>query len=288
MSRVSVGLPVYNGAAHLDEAVRSLLAQDVDFGLYVSDNGSTDRTEEIARELARDERVRYVRHDQNRGAVWNFNHVFQHTSGELFAWAAHDDRWRPEFLARCTEAFDAQPAASVCNVAWQPMDEAGEPVGPAVDAVAVKGDTRSRWRHVQRDWTVHSAIYGVIRRKHLAGTRLLRPIVAADLLLVAELALRGPIVAVDEVLHDKRVPSGDAVYRSHAEMADYLAGRRVRIGLPRLRVAAAELAALRAVEEPAGTRLGMARDTVAAYLAEGYWAIDLRELGHRLLHRGSH
>ena len=48
--RVRLGMPVYNGGDYVAEALDSILAQTYDeFELVVSDNGSTDRTEEICR-----------------------------------------------------------------------------------------------------------------------------------------------------------------------------------------------------------------------------------------------
>jgi glycosyltransferase involved in cell wall biosynthesis len=63
LPRVRIGLPAYNGERHLPAALDSLLAQTYgDFELIISDNASTDRTEEICREYAaRDSRIRYHR-----------------------------------------------------------------------------------------------------------------------------------------------------------------------------------------------------------------------------------
>ena len=53
MKRVAIGLPVYNGEEFLAAAVDSILAQTfADFELFISDNASTDRTEEICRRFA--------------------------------------------------------------------------------------------------------------------------------------------------------------------------------------------------------------------------------------------
>lgn len=58
--RVSIGIPVYNGENYLAEALDSLLRQSFgDFELLISDNASTDRTQEICQDYAaRDARVR--------------------------------------------------------------------------------------------------------------------------------------------------------------------------------------------------------------------------------------
>jgi glycosyltransferase involved in cell wall biosynthesis len=86
--RVSVGLPVRNGANYLREALDSLLSQTLaDFELVIGDNASTDGTEAICREFAaRDDRVRYVRHDTDIGAPRNFNFVFPESQAPYFRW----------------------------------------------------------------------------------------------------------------------------------------------------------------------------------------------------------
>ena len=76
---VSIGLPVRNGERQIAETVRSVLDQRADrFELVISDNASTDSTEEICRQFARsDARIRYHRQPQNIGLVPNFNSVLQ-------------------------------------------------------------------------------------------------------------------------------------------------------------------------------------------------------------------
>ena len=106
--RVSIGMPVFNGENYLAEALDSLLTQTFsDFELIISDNASTDKTEEICRAYAvRDQRIRYFRNQENLGASRNYNRVFELSSGEYFKWAAHDDLCAPEFLGRCVDVLD--------------------------------------------------------------------------------------------------------------------------------------------------------------------------------------
>ena len=68
--RVSIGMPVYNGARFIGEAVRSIQAQTFqDFEVVISDNASTDETQEICTRLAaQDSRIRYYRQARNLGA----------------------------------------------------------------------------------------------------------------------------------------------------------------------------------------------------------------------------
>ena len=74
MPLVSVGLPVRNAEDRVATAIRSVLEQDhADLELVVSDNASTDGTEDVCRELARsDPRVRYVRQPLDLGILGNF------------------------------------------------------------------------------------------------------------------------------------------------------------------------------------------------------------------------
>ena len=106
---VSIGMPVYNGAQYVGEALDSLLAQTfTDFELIISDNASTDATETVCREyVARDQRVRYYRQTENVGAVDNFRFVLEKAVGRYFMWAAHDDFWCPDFISACVSALQS-------------------------------------------------------------------------------------------------------------------------------------------------------------------------------------
>lgn len=97
---VSIGMPVYNGAKYIREALDSLLAQTfTDFDLVISDNASTDATQAICEEYARrDSRVRYVRQRENKGAIANFKFVLDYAQADLFMWAAYDDLWATDYL----------------------------------------------------------------------------------------------------------------------------------------------------------------------------------------------
>lgn len=101
---VSIGMPVYNGAQYIREALDSLLAQTFsDFELIISDNASSDSTQVICEEYARrDSRIRYVRQSENKGAAANFRFVLDCAKADLFMWAAYDDLWAPNYLMDAT------------------------------------------------------------------------------------------------------------------------------------------------------------------------------------------
>jgi len=100
--KISIGMPVYNGAKYIREALDSLLGQTfTDFELIISDNASTDNTEAICREYAaKDERIRYIRQPHNLGASANFKFVLDEAQGEYFMWAAADDVWDKNWIEK--------------------------------------------------------------------------------------------------------------------------------------------------------------------------------------------
>ncbi len=99
---VSVIIPVYNGALYLGEAIESVLNQSVQPDeVTVVDDGSTDRTAEIAKSYP----VQYyLRPHQGAGAARNFG-VAQ-SSGQLLAFIDADDLWLPNKLAAQIEVLE--------------------------------------------------------------------------------------------------------------------------------------------------------------------------------------
>jgi len=65
--KVSVVIPTYNRAHLVGRAIRSVLNQTYqDFEIIVVDDGSTDNTKEVVKSF-NDPRIRYIRHEKNRG-----------------------------------------------------------------------------------------------------------------------------------------------------------------------------------------------------------------------------
>ena len=109
--KVSIGVPVYNGEGYVKGAIDSLLAQTFDdFELIISDNASTDNTEQICRDYAeRDPRIRYIRQSENIGPGANFKFVLDQAVGRYFMWAAADDRREPCFLEMTVRVLEEDP-----------------------------------------------------------------------------------------------------------------------------------------------------------------------------------
>jgi glycosyltransferase involved in cell wall biosynthesis len=115
MTRVTVGVPVYNAASLLEKALQNLADQThPDFQIVVLDNASTDATGEIAaRFAARDARFRYVRQPQNKGALQNFVDVLAMADTPYFLWRAYDDTTDVNFLTALSGLLDRNPQAAL-------------------------------------------------------------------------------------------------------------------------------------------------------------------------------
>ncbi len=110
--RVSVIIPVYNGAADVQAAISSALQQqNCDVEVLAVNDGSHDNTPEILDSCARQygDRLRVV-HQSNQGLPRTRNNAVRVSHGEWIAFLDHDDEWLPEKLERQLAAADATGA----------------------------------------------------------------------------------------------------------------------------------------------------------------------------------
>jgi glycosyltransferase involved in cell wall biosynthesis len=208
MPKVSIGLPVYNGADYVEEAIASVLCQTFeDLELVVCDNASTDRTADICRAAeAADRRVRYLRNDRNLGAAPNYNRVWAATSGEYFKWIAHDDRIKPRYIAMTLAALEAEPAAVLCNTVIDHIDAAGEHLGYYRSVLAHCNVPQPASRLAALTLQSHTALdfFGLMRRRSMEASLLHQAYHNADRAFLAQMALRGRLLQLDEPLIEMR------------------------------------------------------------------------------------
>ena len=111
-TRVGVVMAAYNAERFLRQAVDSVLAEaapGLEVELMVVDDGSADRTGEIARSYG--SRVRYfgLAHTGRPGHVRNYG--LRQATGEYVAFLDDDDYWLPGSLAARVAALQARPDA---------------------------------------------------------------------------------------------------------------------------------------------------------------------------------
>jgi glycosyltransferase involved in cell wall biosynthesis len=108
---ITVIIGAYNAERYLGEAIESVLAQThPSFELIVVDDGSTDRTGEIAESYG--DSVRCIR-QANGGMAAARNRAIPEARGSYLAFLDADDRFPPDKLANQLAVFEAQPQLDV-------------------------------------------------------------------------------------------------------------------------------------------------------------------------------
>lgn len=128
--RVSVILPVFDGARFLSQALDAILGQTfADFEVIAVDDGSTDTTPAILAEAAaRDPRVRVERLARS-GHTRATRRAIELARGELLAHCDHDDVWLPTRLARGVSYLDAHLDVAVVGTGAIVVDAEDRPLG---------------------------------------------------------------------------------------------------------------------------------------------------------------
>ena len=219
LPKVSIGLPVYNGEAYIQNAIDSILFQSfTDFELIISDNASTDETGKICREYAdKDLRVRYYSVEQNRGMAWNFNRVFKLSSGQYFKWAAHDDICSPNFLSDLVAVLEDNEEVVLCfPKSSRNINSAGEVVEDwFITEYGLISDRASqlpsgRFKHILFSSIWCLEFYGLFRTSALRRIYLLQRseiyghFGGSDKVLLARLSLLGQFYSIDKDLFYRR------------------------------------------------------------------------------------
>lgn len=222
---VTVGIPVFNGARFIRQAIESVLAQTfTDYELLISDNASVDGTAAICGEYAaNDKRIKFVQQERNQGPFWNLRFVTERATGRLLVWLAHDDALHRLFLEECIAYLDRNPRAVMVSGDFRIVDESGNQVEmeilQAIREDIPWGQRCSQFFHYPIFSNVFYAFYGVIRADAckivLSRVKEPRYMSQIELPVLARLATMGEITSLPTVLRDYRRVS-TSLY--HSEM----------------------------------------------------------------------
>lgn len=153
--RVTVLMPVFNGAAYLPDTIRAIQAQTfADFELLcVDDHSPDDSAAIIRRAAASDPRIRYLKTVANQGIVPKvLNFAAPHVRGSHWVYTSQDDRFSSDWLEKMVEALDREKA-DVAVTDLEQLDANGE----------VWGTITNHWRApvsgeeaflLSLDWTI--------------------------------------------------------------------------------------------------------------------------------------
>ncbi len=201
MPRVTAVIPCHNGARFIRTAIDSVLAQTFrDLDVVVADDGSSDRSAEIAESYGPPVRLIRVSHGNTQATR---SSAIAESDSELVGLLDQDDAWRPDKLARQIARLESDPRLGLCYTDTRGIDPAGQEI-----------PERHNPLQVPRDWTdglgrllrvnIMAASTVLMRRSALERAGPFDPSfhLAGDWDLWLRIAEEHPIAAVPEVLID--------------------------------------------------------------------------------------
>lgn len=189
MARVSVLMPVYNGEAYLEEAIKSIIGQSyTDWELIVINDGSTDNTKQIIRSFE-DNRIKYYENTENCGLIETLNNGLTLCQNEYIARMDADDIAHPKRLELQVDKMDKDSKLAMCGTAATVINSQKEEIGKVVNPT---NNTDLQISLLFTNPFIHPSV--MIRRCILKNLRFSKEALhIEDFLLWTELAERGNI-----------------------------------------------------------------------------------------------
>jgi len=151
MAKVSVVIPVYNGARTVPHALASVFAQSfTDYEVVVVNDGSTDDTASVLAGYG--DRIR-VSSQPNRGLSAARNAGVRASGGEYLAFIDDDDEWMREKLARSAAVLDQDPNCVLAYTGAFKVDLNVRPT-PNQDSQTRGVDSPTLAQMLERPWNV--------------------------------------------------------------------------------------------------------------------------------------
>lgn len=202
---ISVAMAVRNGMPFLPEALESLARQTIaDFEIVFVDDGSTDHSAAVAREIG-GARLRLIGHAATAGLAASLNEALGVARGTYIARMDADDVCLPMRFQRQVEFLEAHPEVGILGTAFEVIDGRGVTLGVYHPPLS---DAELRWYSLLANPFAHPS---VMLRKHILETTSLR---YPDFEVAQDYALW---VRVLEFTQGANLPEPLLRYRSHAE-----------------------------------------------------------------------
>jgi glycosyltransferase involved in cell wall biosynthesis len=149
--KVSVVIPNYNRVRFIRAALESVLGQTYEnIEIIVSDDGSTDGSQDIIQELARQHsNIITVYAPMNRGITSAVNAGFEKCTGEYVIMFDSDDVMFPAKLATQVAILEQRPDCGICSHDEEIIDANGDVVGLLTAGKPIEGGVeimfQTRW-----------------------------------------------------------------------------------------------------------------------------------------------
>ncbi len=154
--RVSVVMPVHNGAGYLRAAIDSVLTQTYqDFEFILIDDASQDETPALLA-ACQDARIRIITNPNNLGISRSLNRALDLAAGQYIARMDADDISLPDRFAKQIAFLDAHPSVGIVGGGVTLITETGDPL--RTDAPRANTDGALRWLNLFGSPFVHPAV----------------------------------------------------------------------------------------------------------------------------------
>ena len=227
--RITVGIPCFNHARFLPDAVNSVISQTrpVDEILILND-ASTDNFEEVARELvAKDSRIKLMAFPENMGCQEAKTQMAYRAEGDFFIVLSADDTLAPEFVEKCMAEFEKNPwiefVASQTDFIAEDGSEFKDSKHPAFTIQKAANRTREQWLEALRPGNVYfgAGIYRTRMISDVGGWKKEFKIID-DYEMYLKILQREPIAIVEEPLTHTRIHGKNQSIGISKEMGEEL------------------------------------------------------------------
>ncbi|WAS05802.1 glycosyltransferase family 2 protein [Gloeomargaritales cyanobacterium VI4D9] len=203
MKLVTVGIPCFNEEKYVARAIESVINQTFqDIEVIVSDNFSTDATDEIIKLYSKsDSRIKHYRQPRRVTADENFWILLQNCESKYFSWLAADDFFHPEWLEVAVNFLEANPevvmAYSRVDFVDSNMKIKDYPLTGFLDTTQLELKTALREAMIKRG-CLSDGVYGLYR------TNILRSIICpniwcGDQIMMSHVFSKGAVKLFDQV-----------------------------------------------------------------------------------------
>lgn len=166
MAQISILIPIFNVEDFVGETLQSVKAQTfTDFEAIVVDDGSTDATAAVAREIcATDPRFVFLANLENHGIAYTLNRALTVAKGHFIARADGDDIMVPDRLEREMRFLEAHPEVAIVGASFIAIDENGVEMRREIKAHGPETVRRLlRWTSpIAHIWLARREVYDVL------------------------------------------------------------------------------------------------------------------------------
>lgn len=131
--KISIVLPVYNGAKYLAESIESVISQTYsNWELIIVNDCSTDETFSIASDyVIKDNRIKLISNDENLKLPNSLNVGFEHADGEYYTWTSDDNKYKPDALRIMAKCLEENNNAVMVYANYTDIDSMGNEIEAA-------------------------------------------------------------------------------------------------------------------------------------------------------------